>query len=81
MLKQVQHDSVLVVTKCHCHKNRALKYPNEPYALVIPAQAGIQTGRYPGSRLRITWNLPERIIDFEVLSCDGIIKIGELRTP
>jgi len=36
--------------------------------------AGIQVGWNPGSRSRITWNLPERILDFEVLSYDGITK-------
>ncbi len=32
----------------HCHENTII-CPDEPYTLVIPAQAGIQTDRSPGS--------------------------------
>jgi hypothetical protein len=40
MLKQVQHDNVVVVTKCRCYENTLICL-DEPYTLVIPAQAGI----------------------------------------
>ena len=40
MLKQVQHDDMLVVTNWGCYEN-TLIFPDEPYTLVIPAQAGI----------------------------------------
>ncbi len=40
MLKQVQHDDMLVVTNCGCYENTLICL-DEPYTLVIPAQAGI----------------------------------------
>ena len=36
MLKQVQHDNVLVLTRCRCYENTLIRL-GEPYTLVIPA--------------------------------------------